>query len=60
MARSLPPDVREFIYRCCASLPARETLVALASEPETRRTAETLQARLPELPVEEARDCSPP
>lgn len=49
MTPELAPQLREFVYRYCATLPALEAMILLHSQPDTAWTAELLQRHLTQL-----------
>ncbi|MGH7268634.1 MAG: hypothetical protein ACREMB_27780 [Candidatus Rokuibacteriota bacterium] len=46
MPRQLAPELREFIYRYCSTVPALEAMVLVQGRPDAVWTAESLQAEL--------------
>jgi hypothetical protein len=56
MSGTLSPELREFIYRYCATLPALEALILLRASPDVLWAAEGLRARLPGLGERESAD----
>lgn len=56
MTPRLAPELREFVYRYCATLPALEAMILLQSRPDTAWTAEAVQRHIKELGTAGAAD----